>query len=83
METKPATMAQDMKSALDALEAASADWRRASSEAQQARNRETDCLNRVNQAQKAVDALVSKVRTHSPRDSDWDRATRPAFRVPA
>jgi hypothetical protein len=41
-----------------------------------ARNETTSCLNRLNAAQKAVDARMQTLRKHAPRDSDWARETR-------
>ena len=82
-ETTATPTADALKSALEALETASADWRRAATETQHARNLETDCLNRVNQAQKDVDELVGKVKAGAPRESDWYRASNPGFRLPS
>ncbi len=38
-----------------------------------ARARETDALNRLNTAQRAMDDLDTKMRESMPRDSDWKR----------
>ncbi len=39
-----------------------------------ARSRETDALNRVNNAQRAISALIAELRKNSPRDTDWRRS---------
>lgn len=39
----------------------------------EARNKETDALNRVNEAQRHFDALVAEVKKSAPRDTDWRR----------
>lgn len=39
----------------------------------EARSRETDARNKVNQAQKHFDALVAEVKKSAPRDTDWRR----------
>jgi len=41
--------------------------------ASEARNRETTCLNRVNEAQKKIDELIVTLKKEAPRDSDWNR----------
>lgn len=41
----------------------------------EARALETDCINRVNKAQKRVDELVAGIKKQAPRDTDWHRAT--------
>lgn len=38
-----------------------------------ARREETDAFNRLNNAQKAFDAIVARLRSDAPRDSDWGR----------
>lgn len=57
--------------------------REAEQVASAARSEETDCLNRLNQAQKAFDAYVQEIRKVAPRSSDWRRAERDAARLPA
>lgn len=41
---------------------------------QSASNDRTAALNRLNDAQKAFDAEVSKIRKDAPRDSDWQQS---------
>lgn len=41
----------------------------------EARKLETDCINRVNQAQKRIDELVGTIKKQAPRETDWHRAT--------
>ena len=38
-----------------------------------AQRSETDALNRVNEAQKHFDELVTLVKKSAPRDTDWKR----------
>ena len=38
-----------------------------------ARNKETDALNKLNDAQKNFDALVAELKKSAPRDTDWKR----------
>lgn len=47
-----------------------------------ARNSETDALNRLNEAQKAFDEYVVALKKNAPTESDWKRALAPVFRVP-
>lgn len=42
-------------------------------EARRARNKETDALNRLNEAQRAFDSAVDSMRKSAPRASDWKR----------
>ena len=39
----------------------------------EARNETCAAINRVNDAQKRVDALVAELKKLAPRDSDWNR----------
>lgn len=41
--------------------------------ASEARGEECAALNRINEAQKKVDALVQTMKKQSPRESDWNR----------
>lgn len=54
------------------------EYEAASKEEAQARNRRTDCLNRLNAAQKAVDKAVDDMRKKAQVGSDWQagRVTR-------
>ena len=48
---------------------------------EQARSKETYCMNQVNEAQKVIDNLMATLKKEAPRNSDWHRATieeRPA-----
>jgi len=49
--------------------------------AQQARNQETDALNRLNEAQKAFDEYVVVLRKNAPTSSDWRKADQPLFHI--
>lgn len=60
------TAAAAVLAATDALVKAQADT-------QAARSLETSCINRLNQAQKDLDALVDTLKKVAPRDSDWKR----------
>lgn len=68
----------DITKAIDALALCEAEYEAARSEAAHARNRETDALNRLNAAQKAVDKAIDARRSKSPLGSDWKsgRVTR-------
>lgn len=40
---------------------------------QTAHSRETAALNKLNAAQRALDAAMDDIRKHAPRQSDWKR----------
>jgi hypothetical protein len=42
-----------------------------------ARNEQCNALNRVNNAQKAIDAAILELRKGSPRQSEWKRRGEP------
>lgn len=58
----------------DELRQATEAHRIAEAEASAARSREVSALNRVNNAQKAINNLMDKLRKESVRDSDWRRS---------
>lgn len=53
------------------LAKAISDWKLAETSASRARSEETAALNRMNQAQKALDAALTKLREEAPRGSEW------------
>jgi exonuclease VII small subunit len=61
--------------AICAFAVATDEHRHAKQLASEARNRETHCMNKVNEAQKKIDELISVLKKEAPRDSDWHRAT--------
>lgn len=52
-------------------------------EASIARNREADCLGRLNAAQRELDAAIAAMKKAAPRDSDWRADERRSVSVPA
>lgn len=42
---------------------------------EQARSKETYCMNQVNEAQKVIDNLIATLKKEAPRNSGWHRAT--------
>lgn len=60
--------------AKDALDEATEDLLRAQNRAEAARREETNCLNRVNEAQKEFDKILSAYRGEAPRGTDWKSA---------
>jgi hypothetical protein len=65
--------ADDFTTAAAAVLAATEALTKAQAEAQSARSVETDCINRLNQAQKNLDDLVAGLKKNAPRDSGWKR----------
>lgn len=47
----------------------------ASTRVQQARQAETSAINRVNNAQKRIDELVTCIKNSAPRNTDWRSKT--------
>lgn len=45
----------------------------AAASTERARRDETTALNRVNEAQKKIDALTAELKKQAPRGSDWRR----------
>lgn len=64
-------MSAELKKAMDEMAAAEATYEAARKDAAYARNRETDALNRLNAAQKAVDKAIDAIRSQSSPGSDW------------
>lgn len=61
--------------ALCAFASASEQHATAKQQTSEARNQETHWLNKVNEAQKVIDELITTLKKEAPRDSDWQRAT--------
>ena len=72
-----ASMNTEMDHAIVELANAQDSLAQAASRIVMARTEETECLNRVNKAQKKLDELVGALKKQAPRDSDWHRASRP------
>lgn len=49
-------------------------WADASAAARQASLHETECLNRVNAAQRAFDRFVAEMKKKAPSFSDWRKS---------
>lgn len=62
-----------MDDMLKALKAAQENYEEAKKRAEYARRAETDCLNTLNEAQKAFDEGVSALKLDAPEGSDWKR----------
>lgn len=60
-----------MDKLLDELAEATENLHHAARRASLARAEETDATNRLNAAQKAVDAQMAELRAKAPRGSDW------------
>lgn len=54
-----------------AVESAKEDFESAKQATSFARNHETECLNQLNRAQKALDGALDRLRETMPRESDW------------
>jgi hypothetical protein len=63
----------DLHSAAAELSEASEAYLTAEAAEREARMRATEARNRLNDAQKAFDAAVTKLRDSSPAGSDWKR----------
>lgn len=50
--------------------------------ASQYRGAETNALNKLNDAQKAVDAFVDEQKKAAPRSSDWEQTKRRKVLIP-
>lgn len=55
------------------VERATREYEEASKRASAANSAECDAVNRLNEAQKALDAYVDGLRSRAPRGSDWKR----------
>ncbi|MCW5720742.1 MAG: hypothetical protein KIS86_06330 [Devosia sp.] len=64
-------MADELNSALTALQSATEAYQSASSRAANARREETDAINALNLAQKKFDDVVLKLKQAAPAHSDW------------
>lgn len=62
---------RDVSQAFEELESARASYEDANAAARSASMRETDALNRLNDAQKRFDHLVKEIRDQHPARSDW------------
>lgn len=67
----PATLADAVAAAAKKVEEAQAAYDEAAAAERAASSRETQARNNLNNAQKAFDAAVSKLREAAPRQSDW------------
>jgi hypothetical protein len=65
----------DLHSAAAELSEASEAYLTAEAAEREARMRATEARNRLNDAQKAFDAAVTKLRDSSPAGSDWKRGS--------
>lgn len=62
-----------MVAAIEGLIEARKEWEAAAKEASRTRGYETNCLNRLNLAQRAVDKITETLKKDAPRDTDWNR----------
>lgn len=67
-------MNDDISKAFKELADAAERYNECSQQVSFARSAETTALNRLNNAQKALDELVASLRKAAPRDSDWRRS---------
>ena len=65
--------AQKFSELVDAVVAAEADYEAAAKAASTARGIETDALNRLNAAQRALTAAMDDAQKAAPQRSDWRR----------
>lgn len=70
------TKVKDLSALLVQLDGAQMNLVEKQAAASYARNAETSALNKVNELQKKVDALIAEIKSKSPRESDWKRADR-------
>ncbi|PWR24967.1 hypothetical protein [Zavarzinia aquatilis] len=63
-----------LPAALQQLEAAREDYRKADKAYSEANRDRNTCLGRLNAAQKAFDQVVAELRKDCPRDSNWYQA---------
>lgn len=64
-------MMSPMETLVKAYEEAKSDLLSAVKALAQAQQSETSARNRVNNAQKAIDAAITEMRKEAPSDSDW------------
>lgn len=76
-ETSEATTRLEMPivEAANKLAMARSEFESADVAYQRASRDRTTATNRLNEAQKAFDAVVAEMRKDAPRDSDWKRQT--------
>lgn len=67
---------RDVSQAFEELESARVSYEDANVNARQASLRETEALNRLNDAQKRFDGLVESIRDQHPHRSDWKTRLR-------
>ncbi len=67
---------QEMDSAMVEFAQAKDSLAHARVQVSEARRKETDCLNRVNTAQKKLDEFIAILKKEAPHDSDWHQAQR-------
>lgn len=65
----------EMSEAINELSAANEYFAAARCRTADARRAETALLNRVNDAQKKLDALIANIKKGAPYESDWRRTT--------
>jgi hypothetical protein len=68
---------EDMARALEEVQSAGEELIRATAILSSARSSECAATNRLNQAQKTFDDLVTSMRTSAPQGSDWRRGAIP------
>ena len=68
--------AQAMNDAMAEFAQASDELAKTRTRLAEARREETNGLNRVNEAQKQIDAVLKSVRDKAPAESDWKRVER-------
>lgn len=73
MSTIPSTpsLNTQLANAVAAVACAQDELEQAARRASEARNRETDARNKVNEEQRHFDALVAEVKKSAPRDTAW------------
>lgn len=76
-------MLDELNNAAAAAEKARAVYVEAERRKDEAYREATRALNALNEAQKAFDAVVTKMRGEAPRDSDWKAAERRKLAVAA
>lgn len=81
-DERPRDLASELAAAGAELAGFFAAFQKADTELAHAKNIATDALNRVNQAQKKIDAIVAEMKRTAPRDSDWRRPPPRMVEVP-
>jgi len=66
----------DIKKLLDEAKDIEASYMNACNITGEARRNETELLNQLNEKQRAINAAMTKIRSQSPRDSDWKMQDR-------